>query len=154
MLPECWKLGCPAIRNLSILKKSYKYLFSSSTIRTFCNDAGLLVKVREKWRVPQLGSEADKGITIGVGVLKVWITILSDCFKESKTSKAYVDVALLSKDANNSFLFPKYLEIIGLDLANLSLISTSRMSDRKPTKVNCWEIHLGSVLKSQKKFFQ
>ena len=48
-------------------------------------------------------------------------------------------LALLSRIKVDSwiFLFPRNLEILGLDLANLSLTSISKTSEENPTKVNC-----------------
>ena len=51
----------------------------------------------------------------------------------------YIYLALLSRIKVDSciFLLPRNLEILGLDLANLSLTSISKTSDENPTNVNC-----------------
>jgi hypothetical protein len=54
-----------------------------------------------------------------------------------KYKNFYLGKARCNNEARSIFLFPRNLEIIGLDLANLSLTSTSKMSERNPTKVNC-----------------
>lgn len=54
-------------------------------------------------------------------------------------------VLVFSRRCDTEILsLPRFLEMVGRDLANLSLISTSRKSDMKQTKVNClWEREQG-----------
>jgi hypothetical protein len=42
----------------------------------WCCKFGDFVTVSEKWSIPQLGSEAERGITMGVGELKKFSSII------------------------------------------------------------------------------
>ena len=114
---------------------------------------------KQKCRVPLHGSEIDKGKTMQESslksILKQFMKIISrkNYFRSGKSFREiiFTDFLLLIfmnliylrsfsciRDESWIFRFPRNLEILGLDRANLSLTSISKTSEVKPTKVNCW----------------